>query len=120
MPRVYVAGAMSADNILDMLGNISEGVRYGAQLLQAGFAPFVPHLDIAFKLQGGRAYDVPLSSYYGYSLAWLRASDAVLVVPGSENSIGTKNELAAACKLGIPIYHDISTLCAVFSQDSRE
>ena len=53
MKKVYVAGAMSSNNILGVLRNISVGVHYGAEVLARGFAPFVPHFDIAFTLQKG-------------------------------------------------------------------
>lgn len=110
MMRIYVAGAMSADNILDVLGNISEGIKIGAQLLQKGYAPFVPHFDVFFKIQQGKNYNVPMTYYYDYTMEWLKASDAVVVVPGWENSTGTKNEIAMASKMGIPVYFNLSDL----------
>lgn len=110
MKRVYVAGAMSADNILQMLENISEGVKAGAELLRLGFAPFVPHFDIAFRLQQGKGYDVPMEYYYNYTMEWLKASDCVLVVPGWEASIGTKAEIKKATDLHIPVYYSIDEL----------
>ena len=110
MKRVYVAGAMSANNILQMLENISEGIKVGAELLRLGFAPFVPHLDIAFKLQQGKGYEVPMEYYYGYTMEWLKASEAVLVVPGWETSTGTKAEIAKAQELNIPVYYSIDEL----------
>lgn len=105
MKKVYVAGAMNSDNILDMLGNISEGIKIGAKLLAKGYAPFVPHLDILFKLQQGRDYNVPIENYYNYTMEYLRSSDLVVVVPNSENSKGTQAEIAEAKRLGIPVYH---------------
>lgn len=110
MIRVYVAGAMSSDNILGVLGNISEGVKYGALLLKEGFAPFVPHLDVAFRLQQGKDYNIPMEYYYNYTMEWLRVSQYVLVVPDWEESVGTRKEIEMAEKLGIPVYYNLEDL----------
>ena len=107
MKRVYVAGAMQADNILTMLENISVGVKYGAILLEKGFAPFVPHLDIAFKLQQGSDYHVPMQNYYGYTMEWLKASECVVVCPNWQNSKGTIAEIETAKELNIPVYFSL-------------
>lgn len=110
MKRVYVAGAMSSDNILGVLGNISEGVKYGALLLKEGFAPFVPHLDVAFRLQQGKDYNVPMEYYYNYTMEWLKVSQYVLVVPGWEESVGTRKEIEMAESLDIPVYYSLEEL----------
>lgn len=110
MRKVYVAGAMSADNILQVLENISVGVEYGARLLEKGYAPFVPHLDIAFKLQQGTNYNVPMDYYYEYTMEWLKASDCVLVCPNWENSKGTIAEIETAKSRGIPVYYSLEEL----------
>lgn len=110
MKRVYVAGAMNADNILDVLTNISIGIEQGAKLLEIGFAPFVPHLDIAFRLQQGPKYNVSMETYYEYTKQWLRVSDCVLVCPGYEKSIGTAAEVHFAHELTIPVYYSIDDL----------
>lgn len=107
MKKVYVAGAMQADNILQVLENISVGVKYGAILLQNGFAPFVPHLDIAFKLQQGAEYNVPMEYYYDYTMEWLKASECVVVCPNWKNSKGTIAEINMAEALNIPVYFSI-------------
>lgn len=111
MKKVYVAGAMSADNILMMLNNIHDGIKLGSELLKLGFAPFVPHFDIFFKIQNGVDFDVPMQYYYDYTMEWLKASDCVLVCPNYVNSVGTKNEIKRAEELGIPVYFNITDLC---------
>ena len=105
--RVYVAGAYSADNVITVLNNMREGMRVGSILLQKGFAPFVPWLDhhLQFMLREGESLSV--EDYYEYSLAWLRVSDVMVVVPGWENSKGTKEEIRLAEKWEIPVYYDL-------------
>lgn len=108
--RVYVAGAMSSDNILTMLNNIHEGIKQGGELLSLGYAPFVPHLNILFKIAGGNEVDVPMDYYYHYTLQYLKVADAVLVCKNSENSKGTINELEIARRAGIPIFYSVKQL----------
>lgn len=108
MKIVYVAGAMNGSNILDVLGNISRGIKVGAELLELGYAPFVPHLDIAFKLQGGDNFNVDMQTYYDYTMEFLTRCDFVIVCPKSENSKGTKLEIEKAKELGIPVYYSVS------------
>ena len=110
MKRVYVAGAMSADNILEMLQNIHDGIKLGSELLKNGYAPFVPHFDIFFKIQNGVDFQVPMQYYYDYTMQWLEASDIMLVCPNYKNSVGTKAEIARAEELGIPVYYNIEDL----------
>ena len=111
MKKVYIAGAMSADNILEMLQNIHDGIKLGSECLKRGFAPFVPHLDIFFKIQNGVNFDIPIQFYYDYTMEWLKASDCVLVCPNYINSKGTQAEIKQAGELGIPVYFNITDLC---------
>lgn len=110
MKKVYVAGAMSADNILEMLQNIHDGIKLGAQCLKKGFAPFVPHLDIFFRIQNGEAVDVPVTTYYEYTMAWLHVTDYMVLCPNYKNSVGTQAEIAKAKELGIPVFYSLEEL----------
>jgi len=109
MKRVYVAGSYSADNVLDVLINIGRGEEASTQLFLLGFAPFCPWHDKDFVLRRPNAnFTIPM--FYEYSMAWLEVSDAVLVLPNSENSKGTQKELARARELGIPIFDNVAAL----------
>ena len=103
MKRVYVAGAYSADNVLDVLRNIGMGESYSAEIFLMGFAPFCPWYDKDFVISN---WERPLTvkMFYDYSIAWLEVSDAMFVIPGWENSKGTLEEMIIARKLGIPIF----------------
>jgi hypothetical protein len=50
-----------------------------------------------------------------YSFAWLEASDAVLLVPGWENSKGTIAEIARAKVLNIPVFETLESVIIYFS-----
>ena len=106
MLRVYVAGAYSSDNVMGVFDNMRRGMKVAYDVIKAGFAPFVPWFDYHFSLIG----EMELKEYYDYSLAWLEASDAVLVVPGWENSKGTKAEIERAKSNGIPVFFNVKDL----------
>jgi len=109
--RVYVAGAYNADNVIDVLANMRRGHELCIKVLRAGFAPFDPWLDYQFGLLA----DITRDEYLEYSMAWLRASEAVLVVQeGWQDSEGTKAEIREAHGLGIPIFTDLEELKRYF------
>ena len=110
MKRVYVAGAFSADNVLTVLDNMRRGMRLGTEVLLAGYAPFVPWFDYHFQLMLKEGESLKVQDFYDYSMAWLEASDCVLLVPGYENSKGTNAEIKRANKLGIPVYYNLLDL----------
>jgi len=110
MKRVYVAGAYSADNVIAVLDNMREGMRWSTKVLLAGHAPFSPWLDFHFQLMLRDGERLLVEDYYQYSLAWLRASDVVFVIPGHERSKGTKAEVAEAHRLGIPVVYSIEEI----------
>jgi len=108
MKRVYVAGAYSADNIIQVFTNMRLGIALSLRVLKAGFAPFCPWLDYQFALKE----QMSLKEYYDYSMAWLEASDAVLVQTiGAEKSHGTLKEIRRARELNIPVFNSLENLC---------
>ena len=103
MKKVYVAGAISSTNTEQSLRNIRMGILAGAELLNLGYSPYVPHLDYQFNLvQDGVHIDV--ETYYRHDLGWLKACDCMLVLAGWENSKGVKAEIQFAWEQKIPVY----------------
>ena len=109
MKRVYVAGAYSADNIIDCLKNIGRGEDYSAKIFMAGFAPFCPWHDKDYVIKNWDK-DFTVKQFYDYSIAWLDVSDIMFLVPGWALSKGTLAEIERAKKLGIPIIDKIEDL----------
>jgi len=105
MKRIYVAGAYSAGNILEILANIKKGQDMAAYLIAHGYAVFCPFLDfqLALTVYGN---DLTKEKYQANSKAFVEVCDAVLVLHGWENSGGTKREIKRATELGIPVYYD--------------
>jgi hypothetical protein len=107
MKRVYVAGPYSGPDIITVLGNMRKGLKLSVRVLEAGMAPFAPWLDYLYSFLA----DISLDRYYKYSLAWLEASDAMLVqVEGAAASEGTQEEILRAIELRIPVFYNFDDL----------
>lgn len=107
MKRIYIAGPINADNALEFLDNVSQGVQAATLLLRLGYAPFCPHLDFLFRLQDSR---ITREMYHAYSIAWVPVSDAVLALPGWKDSAGARKEIDLAIKNRIPVCYSIRQL----------
>ena len=110
--RVYVAGAYSSNNVLGVLENMRLGMRASKDVMLARLAPFCPWLDYHFWLMLDDGETLTVDDFYEYSMAWLAASDAVLVVnnPANIDSVGLKKELDLARQLRIPIFNTVERL----------
>lgn len=107
MKRIYVAGAYSGEDIPHIQANMRRGLTLGYDVLKAGFAPFIPWLDWQIGLVG----PVSRKQCLEYSMTWLRASEAVIVVPdGAFASLGTQAELVEAERLTIPVFWTLNDL----------
>lgn len=109
MIKIYVAGPYSGDNVLDILKNIGRGEKVCAKLFSLGFAPFCPWHDKSYVT------DMPdgkftIQQFYEYSIAWLKVSDAIYVLPNSEKSKGAQEEIKIARKLNYPVFYSIEDL----------
>jgi UDP-N-acetylmuramoylalanine-D-glutamate ligase len=98
--RVYVAGPYTGDEE----ANVQRAIAAGHALMDAGFAPFVPHLSHFSEAQRPRHYE----DWMGLDLAWLLSAHAVLRLPGA--SAGADREVAQAHRSGIPVFTDIEAL----------
>jgi hypothetical protein len=101
MKRIYLAGKLNSDAV-EFLKNVSIMIKAAIKVQQAGYAVFVPALDLLMGIvDGGYTYQ----DYADNNMEWLRVSDAVLVLPGYEESKGTKAEIEEATKCGIPVIY---------------
>jgi nucleoside 2-deoxyribosyltransferase len=113
MKKVYIAGPISASDIITVLGNLRRGIKLGKKVIKAGFAVFTPHLDFHLELMvdEGEA-DITVKEYKEHSMAWLEVSDAVLLLPGWQHSNGTMAEIDRAWELNIPVFAHFNALIA--------
>lgn len=110
MYKVFISGAMSSDNIFTICNNIHEGIKLGNILIDKGYSPYIPHLDIFIKIQCGVNLNISIQKYYDYVMEWLKVCDYILVCPNYKNSVGVAQELEKAKELNIPIFYDINEL----------
>jgi hypothetical protein len=108
--KVYVAGAYSADNVLDIFENMRKGIKVSTRLLLDGFAPFCPWLDYQYSLMLKDGEKISIETYYNYCIEWLKVSDIIFLVAGWGSSKGTKKEIEIAKELNIPIFTDYEKL----------
>jgi len=122
--RVYVAGPITARKhsrhpFIESLGNVGSGTRASIAILLSGHQPFCPFLDFTFFLQA-EAGAVTEEMIKTYSIAWLEVCDAVVVLPGWEESRGTLAEMKRARELNIPIYHSVDAFVAGNGKHGQE
>jgi hypothetical protein len=111
MKRVYVAGKLNASAV-DYIKNVHKMIVWAEKVRKAGFAVYIPAIDLlAGIVHGNFSYD----DYFNNSQFWLDASDAVFLVPGWEDSDGTKREIRRATKQYIPCFTDIDKMKADLS-----
>ena len=108
---VYVAGAYSGTNVLDIFDNMRRGMSMSARLFKDGFSPFCPWLDYHYLLLLPES-SVTMEMFYQYSVDFLGVCDAVFVVnnPRNEKSSGVRNEVELAELKSIPVFTDYDKL----------
>ena len=112
--RIYVAGAINADNCDDVFDNLRRGMTFSLHvLLNPRMSPFNPFHGFLYRLVANADQAEGLRKkgvFYDADLAWLRVADAVYVVPRSEDSVGVKQEIEYAEKWGIPVFYSYGDL----------
>ena len=107
MIKVYVAGKLN-DDACGYIQNLHRMILLANAAREAGFAVFVPGIDI---LQGLLAGNWTYRQYFDNSQPWLRSSDAILVVEeGWRTSTGTLREIETAKTHNIPVFYGFDGL----------
>ncbi len=99
--RVYVAGPLT----VGVVGhNIRKAVLVADELLNQGFAPYVPHLNHLWDMIKPHSYEDWLSLDFEY----LKTCDIMYRIPGT--SRGADREAALAKGYDITVYYDLENL----------
>ncbi len=101
--KVYVAGAYSAG---DSVANVATAIDAGERLLEAGFVPFVPHMNMVWHLRHQHTWE----EWLDWCLSWVEVCDVILRLPGE--SRGADREVEWADQNRLEIYHNIEELLA--------
>ena len=93
---------VSAKTMATVEANIKQARDVAAELFRAGHMPFCPHTMTAhFE---AHFPDIPDSVYLRSGLEWLTQCEAVVFLPGWEDSEGSQVEKTYATYLGLPCY----------------
>ncbi len=105
---VYVSGAISAPTAWKVEQNVRRAEELSLEAWKTRrIAPICPHAMCRF-------YDgeLPHEVWLAGDLEVISRCDAVLVVPGSEDSRGTRAEVAFASSAGVPVFYSLDELVA--------
>ena len=103
--KIYIAAPYTKG---DVAVNVRNAFDAANTLADLGFAPFVPHFTHFWHMLFPRPYKFWLD----LDLEFLPCCQAVLRLPG--DSQGADGEVAAAKKLGIPVFVTIESLAQHF------
>lgn len=103
---IYVAGPYNAAGRAEVLDNIMRARDYARKLWAMGWVVLCPHANSG--LMDGEA--IPDSAFVEGSLELMLRCDAVLMIPGWENSKGARAELEAAIYQGMDVYYEMGTV----------
>src|SRR5438132_9448642 len=104
--RVYVAGPIS---IGDVQANVQKAMDLGETLIKLGYAPYIPHLDMALApkgLEGTERYERALDVDFSV----ISVCHALIRLPGESH--GADREVKWAKEIGVPVYYTLEDLLA--------
>lgn len=108
LPVVYVAGPYRAATPAGIELNIQAARAMGLQAVRRGWSPIIPHCN--FALLDLLDPNIGDSFWLTATMEHMRRSDAVLVVPGWQNSTGTQAEVREALRLNMPVFYSLEKL----------
>ena len=114
--RVYIAHPMS-DFPAQYLHNCGNMVGCWLELANLGFSPYCPATDMVLGLLWGAVMSDPptVEQYRRWSMDWLEASEAVLVLgthhADGRRSDGVADEIRRADECRIPVFYSVEDLC---------
>ena len=97
--RVYISGPITLGSMRD---NMYRALDAADELLEAGWHPFVPHLDVIWHERHPHEH----GKWLAYDMAWLPVCEALIRLPGE--SVGADLEVTDARRLGIPVYDSVA------------
>ena len=104
MKVIYVAGPYVADSFHDIQINIATASKTALKCWRKGWAVICPHANTAyFHTYFDDDYSAP--QIMNHDLELLRRCDAIVMLPGWENSKGSRVEHELAKELGKQVFY---------------
>ena len=111
MKVIFISGPYRASTEWGVAENIQRAEQVAIRVWQLGHVAFCPHKNTAFF--GGIAPD---KVWLDGDLEILKRCDAIVLVPGWENSSGARAEVKLANELGLPIYQTPEAMAKDFEE----
>lgn len=102
---VYVGGKFTGKNAWEIYRNVFRAETLGMAVAEAGAMPLIPH-----KNTSNFFGTITEEFWYKGTLALLKRCDAMILVPGWEDSKGTKDERAWAKANDMPVFERVEEL----------
>lgn len=113
MIKVYIAGPITKP---DPKKNAILAIKYADQLLNLGYAPFLPQLCVFWQEHGEHrddgSYGAGYETWMNWAFEWIRQCNVLLRIPGE--SLGADREVAFAQSLRIQVCFSIKDLLKKF------
>jgi len=103
----YIAGPFRSSDPRQMAAHTLTAQHAAADLARLGYAPYCPHANLGHAFG---AVDEGVAAQI--NTTFLRLCDALLLLPGWGNSLGTRIELIEAKRLGLPVFQSIEEVRA--------
>ena len=107
MKVIYIAGSYRAPTAWEIEQNIRRAEALALEVWQTGAVALCPHAMTRYYQNAPGTND---ALWLRGMLEFMRRSDALLIVPGSEDSHGTRVEISQAGER--PVFHRIEDLSA--------
>lgn len=108
---IYVAGAYTAPTKEEVQAHIDRAEEVGKLVLEHGYVPLIPHRITAFWDIDPRFAHMQHGCWMNkVCIPWLNRCDAIVMVPGWQESKGAVMEHQHASNRGIPIFYACADL----------
>lgn len=114
--RVYIAGPLTPHGktyphpAIEYLLNVRNMIEAGKECIFAGLAPFIPGIDFNLFLNLRQDEFITEEMIKNYSIDWLLACDAVLLLDNWWTSGGTLAEMDIAREHHLPFFHSVQEI----------
>ena len=111
--KVYIAGSYTPKDGREetRLSNIRQAADVAKRLIQLGYLPFCLH-TMTIGWEDACSYE----EFSRFGLAWMQTCDAILLLPGWQQSPGARREHEEAVTFGLSIIYGLDSLVSATSE----